>query len=161
MTFGKNTLGNWFTLVVRVFLGGFYLVSGAVKLPDPGKFAEAVANYRILPNELINMVAITLPGIEVVAGALLVLGIWLRPSAWLINTMTVVFILAIASAVRRGLNIECGCLGTVGGRDVGLVAIGEDLVLLACGLWVIWWQSKRVLTVAPAPELGVPSPNQG
>ena len=112
---------------MRIFLGGFYLVAGAVKSLDPGKFAEAVANYRILPHDLINLVAITLPWIEVVAGLFLIAGIWFKASAWLINAMTVVFIAAIASAVARGLSIECGCFGTVGGREVGFNAIAEDV----------------------------------
>ncbi len=126
------------TLLLRLFLGGFYIAAGAVKIPDPGKFAEAVWNYRILPHALVNLAAITLPWIEVVAGILLVVGVWRKASVWLINAMTVLFIAAIASAVVRGLNIECGCFGTVGGRDVGLKAILEDLVLLACGLWIAW-----------------------
>lgn len=150
----------WIDLALRLFLGGFYIVAGATKFPDPGRFAEAVGNYRILPHETINMVAITLPGIEVVAGAFLILGIWLRPSAWLINAMTVVFIAAISSALWNGLNIECGCLGTVGGRNVGLFAIAEDLVLLACGLWIVW-SRKSSAEIVPEPDLSVPAPNRG
>ena len=145
---------------LRVFLGGFYVVAGAVKIPDPGKFAEAVGNYRLLPHALVNLAAITLPWIEVVAGLLLVVGIWRKASAWLINAMTVVFIGAIASAVARGLSIECGCFGTVGGRQVGLKAIAEDSVLLAIGLWLVW-NSKPKPQPSLAPEVGVSSPSEG
>lgn len=138
MSPARRQIQDWVALGVRIFLGGFYIVAGAVKIPDPGKFAEAVANYRILPHEMLNLVAITLPWIEVTAGVLLVLGIWFRASAWLINVMTIVFIVAIGSAVARGLNIECGCFGTVGGREVGINAILEDLGLLAAGIWLLW-----------------------
>ena len=136
---------DWLSLVPRVFLGGFYVVAGAMKIPDPGKFAEAVGNYRLVPHEALNIIAITLPSIEVVAGVLLILGIWLKASAWLINAMTVIFIGAIASAVARGLSIECGCFGTVGGREAGLNAILEDVLLLVCGLWVLWRARDRVV----------------
>ncbi len=130
-------------LLLRVFLGGFYLVAGALKVSDPGKFAEAIENFRILPHPLINLVAIVLPWVEIAAGLFLVLGIWLRASAWLINLMTLVFIAGISSAVARGLNIECGCFGTVGGRRVGLRAIVEDLLLLGCGIWLVCWNARR------------------
>lgn len=159
MRLKPRSLTDWFTLGLRVFLGGFYIVAGAVKIPDPGRFAEAVANYRILPHELINLVAITLPWIEVVAGVLFVLGIWIRASGWLINSMTVVFIVAIAAAIARGLDIECGCFGTVGGRDVGLTAIAEDIGLLACGLWVLWRARPRP-AAGLDPGLALPSPTE-
>jgi uncharacterized membrane protein YphA (DoxX/SURF4 family) len=159
MKANERTVGDWVALAIRVFLGGFYLVAGAVKVGDPGKFALAVANYRLLPHELINIVAITLPWIEIVAGVLLIAGIWFRASVWLINAMTVMFIVAIASAVARGLSIECGCFGTVGGREVGLIAIAQDIGLLACGLWLVW-RSARCSTPALAPNT-VPSPTAG
>ena len=165
MSLLPRTATDGLSLLARVFLGGFYLVAGAVKIPGPGKFAEAVANYRILPHELINSVAITLPWIEVVAGLFLILGIWLRASAWMINAMTLVFIAAISSAVARGLSIECGCFGTVGGREAGLNAILEDVGLLACGVFVLWAARRRPSesvadeVVAPAPNEG--APNQG
>src|SRR5688500_5829020 len=121
----ERSIADWIALAVRVFLGGFYVVAGAGEVGDPGKFAEAVANYRLLPHELIHLVAITLPWIEIVAGLFLIAGMWFKASVWLINAMTVMFIAAIASAVARGLSIECGCFGTVGGREVGLIAIAE------------------------------------
>jgi rhodanese-related sulfurtransferase len=99
---------------------------------------QGQTNVHILFN-----VAITLPWIEVVAGVMLILGLWLVASVWLINLMTLTFIGAIASAVSRGLSIECGCFGTVGGRQVGLRAIAEDVLLLACGIWVLWRSAAR------------------
>jgi uncharacterized membrane protein YphA (DoxX/SURF4 family) len=156
MTDKRRSAGDWIALLLRVFLGGFYIMAAVVKIPDPGKFAEAVANYRILPHEMINLVAITLPWVELLAGILLVLGIWFRASAILINCMTLVFILAIASAVARGLNIECGCFGTVGGRKVGLIALAEDIGLLACGVWLLW-RTKRDIPAPSAVQEGASS----
>jgi len=148
-------------LLLRLILGGVFLLSGVVKIwnvqiktareersvgitvhvsksPDPSKFAEDVLNYRVPPRSFNHLVAITLPWIELLAGALLVLGIWARPSALVIGLMLVVFLLAIGQAVARGLNIECGCFGTVEGRKVGLVALAEDTVMLATAAWLFW-----------------------
>ena len=146
-------LADGSALLARLFLGGVYVVAGALKVMDPGKFAESVENFRMLPHEFINVVAITLPWIEIVAGLFLVLGLWWVASAWLINLMTVAFIGAIASAVARGLSIDCGCFGTVGGRKTGLTAIAEDLALLACGVWVLWRARQRANRPAPEPEV--------
>jgi putative oxidoreductase len=159
MSVTHRVFGEWIPLLMRLFLGGFYVVAGAVKIPDPGRFAEAVANYRLLPHELINLAAIILPWVEVVAGLFLILGLWLRASAWLINAMTVLFIVAIGSAVARGLSIECGCFGTVGGREVGLKAIAEDVLLLAFGLWILWSRRNRPKSLE-APGVAMASPTQ-
>ena len=143
--------------LIRLFLGGFYVLAGGLKVGDPGKFAEAVSNYRLLPHEAINLVAIMLPWIEVAAGVFLIFGLWLKASAWLINAMTVMFIAAISSAVARGLNVECGCFGTVGGRRVGLTAIAEDVGLLLLGLWLVRLTSPRAERAAPAVATPAPS----
>jgi hypothetical protein len=41
-------------------------------------------------------------------------GIWLRAVAPV-----------IVSALARGLSIECGCFGTIGGKHIGLVNLAE------------------------------------
>jgi putative oxidoreductase len=128
---------KWFTIVLRLVLGGVFIAAGGLKIFDPAGFAVSVANYRLVPHDLINLVAITLPWIEVLAGLFLVFGFWTRASAVLISGMTAVFMVAIVTALARGLDIECGCFGTVGGRQSGLVTLGQDVVLLACGLWLI------------------------
>src|SRR5581483_3866509 len=103
MSVSKSAVMGLTSLGLRLFLGGFYLVAGAVKVVDPGKFAEAVANYRMVPHPLINVMAITLPWVEITAGVLLILGVWFKASTWLINCMTLMFIAAISTAVARGL----------------------------------------------------------
>ena len=54
------------------------------------------------------------------AGAFVLTGVWLRAAALLITSLTAMFFLLIVSALVRGLNIECGCFGTIGGRHIGL-----------------------------------------
>ncbi len=138
--------------ILRLALGGIFVYAGAVKIINPAGFAADIANYRMLPHEWIHLLAITLPWIEVAAGLLLIAGVWKRASALLITLMLAVFIAAIAQAVARNLNIECGCFGTVGGRKVGLLAIAEDLAMLA----VAWWLTLRE-TDSAAPPTSAPT----
>ncbi|MCI0534836.1 MAG: DoxX family membrane protein, partial [Verrucomicrobiales bacterium] len=111
---------NWLTWFLRLAVGGAFIAAGALKIASPEKFAVAVSNYRLLPHELINLVAILIPWVEVLAGLLVLAGIWLRAAALVITSLTVMFFVVITSALARGLNIECGCFGTVGGKHVGL-----------------------------------------
>jgi uncharacterized membrane protein YphA (DoxX/SURF4 family) len=123
-------------LAFRWVLGGVFLVAAAPKILNPDKFAIDISNYRLLPYAWIHLLAITLPWIELVAGGLLVLGAWVRASSWIITGMMVVFVGVIASALARGLNIECGCFGTVLGRQIGLTSLAADVVLLAMAGWL-------------------------
>ena len=118
-------------MLLRLIVGGAFVVAGALKVADPAKFALDVSNYRLVPYELINLVAILLPWIEITAGLFVLAGIWLRAAALVITSLTVMFLVLIVSALARGLNIECGCFGTVGGKHIGLVNLVIDSSLLA------------------------------
>ncbi|MCD6051270.1 MAG: Methylamine utilization protein MauE [Verrucomicrobia bacterium] len=126
---------NW---LLRLAVGGAFVLAGALKIADPAKFAVDVGNYRLLPHELNNLVAILIPWIEVAAGVFVLAGIWLRPAALVISSLTVMFFFVILSALARGLNMDCGCFGTVGGQHVGLVnlAIDSTLFFLAANLFI-------------------------
>lgn len=128
--------GRAFTLLLRCLVGGAFLLAGALKIADPAKFAQDVANYRLAPPEWINLVAILLPWIEVTTGFFLLAGVWVRAAALVIVGLSSVFLAVILSALARGLNIECGCFGTVGGKHVGLVNLGIDSVLLCLAVWL-------------------------
>jgi uncharacterized membrane protein YphA (DoxX/SURF4 family) len=116
-------------------------IRAASAVPDLAAFAKDVTNYRVPPRELNNLVAITLPWIELLAGGMLIAGTWKRASAATLTLLMVVFLLAIAQALARGLNINCGCFGSVEARKIGLLALAQDLVLLAMAGW-LWWQAK-------------------
>jgi len=57
------------------------------------------------------------------------LGLWVRVAALVITSLTVMFLFVIGSALVRGLNIECGCFGTIGGRHIGVVNLVIDATL--------------------------------
>lgn len=127
-----------FQLLVRLALGGVFIYASVTKIYAPDKFALAISNYRLLPHELIHLAAITVPWVEVVTGLLLILGVWPRANALILLGLTTVFLFMISSALARGLNIECGCFGTVGGRKVGLTSLAFDALLLGMAALLVW-----------------------
>jgi uncharacterized membrane protein YphA (DoxX/SURF4 family) len=126
------------SFILRLGLGGVFVAAGALKIWDPTAFAADIGNYRLLPHEAINLLAITLPWIEVAAGLLLILGIWKRASALTITVLMIVFLAAIGQALARGLDIRCGCFGTVEARKVGVLALGQDVLLFIVAAWLAW-----------------------
>ncbi len=122
---------RWIGLLSRLAVGGVFLFASLDKLLHPAAFAKAVDHYHLVPYPLLHPFAHGLPVLEAIIGLALVLGIARRGAALLAAVLTVVFMIAIASALARGLDISCGCFNTDGGHAVGLSLLVRDLVLLA------------------------------
>lgn len=104
----KKPLHFW----LRLVLGGIFIASSVGKIHDPGAFARIVHNYQLLPDVLINFVAIILPWLELVLGMCLLGGFWLPGAVTLTSGLLVVFFGALVFNVARGLDVHCGCFTT-------------------------------------------------
>jgi uncharacterized membrane protein YphA (DoxX/SURF4 family) len=123
--------------MIRLILAAVFIVAGSVKIADPQGFATNIDNYRILPYPLVTVTAIVLPWLEVLLGVALLVGIWIRGASLWVVILNAIFLVAISSALIRGLDIECGCFSTGGeGTRIGIQKLLEDVVLLAGGLWL-------------------------
>ena len=127
----KNIISNdYLLLIARVVVGFLFILVGVGKIADPQLFAKEIANYRILPEFLVNITAIVLPWIELVSGLLLISGIRLKANAVIIGSMLLMFNIFVISAWARGLNINCGCYSNIAEQTVGLAKVLENIGLL-------------------------------
>jgi len=133
---------KYFLFSTRIVLGFVFIFAAISKAAEPEVFAKAIYNYKLLPLFLINILAITLPWVELSAGLLIVFGVSVKENSVILCGMLLVFIIAIAISFARGLNIDCGCFGTVGGTKVGIQKIFENIGLLVLGLILIKFDSK-------------------
>jgi len=139
----KTILNNkYFLLALRILLGVVFIYAAISKASDPEGFARAIANYKLLPIFLINILAIILPWIELCAGVLLVFGVLAKENSMILGGLLVVFVIAILISLARGLNIDCGCFGTVGGTKVGIQKILENIGLLLSAIILIKFESS-------------------
>jgi putative oxidoreductase len=117
----------------RLIVGGVFIWAGALKIADPLGFAQNIENYRLFPHILSFFLALTLPWIEVVAGAMLILGVWRRPNSLITSALLAAFIVLVFTAVVRGIDTDCGCFGSLSGKaDVKLMI--TDISLCFCSL---------------------------
>ncbi len=114
----------------QIAIGLIFAVAGMAKLGDLGAFAEQIHNFRIVPAATENLLALSLPWIEVVAALALVLNIRARSGAVVVTGLMAVFTVAVLAALARGLDIECGCFGTADASRVGLIKVGQNVVML-------------------------------
>lgn len=119
MTLAPRVASPWLTVRVQIALGVFFVAAALPKVVDPPAFAHMIYNYRLVPGALVNVMALVMPWIELLAGLALVLGIWTRTSAALIGALLLVFIAAISFNLSRGNAIDCGCFDvTAAGKSV-------------------------------------------
>lgn len=130
-----------FLLVIRLILGGVFVYASVDKIIHPAAFAEAVYNYQILPDALINLTAIVLPWLELILGAFLILGLWLPGAALLCNLLLITFFGALVFNLARGLDIHCGCFSTSQEGTSNLcmcLYLIRDGIFLLLGFYLLW-----------------------
>lgn len=152
MTPGRvATLRPWLVTLARLVLGGVWIVAGALKVTDLDASVRAVRAYRLLPEIVAQFVGAGLPMVEILLGALLVVGLGVRAAAAVSAVLMTAFVIGIASVWIRGLQIDCGCFGSGGQlapgarptygweltRDVGLLLLAGMLARWPAGPWAI------------------------
>ena len=142
----------WLTVRVQIALGVFFVIAALPKIVDPPSFAHMIYNYRIVPAGLLNLMALTMPWIELLCGLALILGIWRGTARTIIGALLVTFILAIGINLARGNAIECGCFDvSAAGKtrqerlaDMRLVILRDlGMLLMVAQLWYASHQLKH------------------
>jgi uncharacterized membrane protein YphA (DoxX/SURF4 family) len=136
-------------LAIRLLLGAFFVYASLDKIAAPAAFAKVIYQWQVGGPVPSNLVAVTLPWIELLAGLLLVLGVWRREAALVIAVLLVVFVGAAAWVLARGIDVQnCGCVSVTASaapgawppawtQGVGWFLITRNLVLLAAALVIV------------------------
>lgn len=119
-----------------------FIFAGAIKLKDPRAFAQAISQYGLVPDGLVPVLALGLPGVEVLAGTGLLINA--RGSLAAILVMLLMFIGVLGYAIAADLNIDCGCFtaAELAARGSVKAAFLQDLCFLAAALF-LRWRGKR------------------
>lgn len=131
---------NWWRIaqtLMALAVGGVFITAAVIKIADPAKFAQNIKYYHIVPDRLINAMALLLPWWELLAGFAIVVPNWRRAGAWMMIGFLVMFMLAIGSAMARGLDIDCGCFGSKSSK-AGMNTLLFDASLLAATIAAMW-----------------------
>ncbi|NBV85122.1 MAG: DoxX family protein [Verrucomicrobia bacterium] len=135
---------NKLVFLVRLVVSGLFIVAAFLKLRDYDLTLIAIYQYDLMSWENAGRLAAALPWLEMAGGV----GLWIPRlrlgGATLCAGLSAMFIAALASAVIRGLDVNCGCFGTADLHVTALKRLGEDLVLLllCLGLWV--FEARRL-----------------
>ncbi len=140
----KDNLINYTVAILRLYLSLVFIFSGLEKINDLQSFAQSIENYKILPLYLVNIAAIIIPWIEVVAGSLLLFGIWIKENSIIILTLLFIFTVALIIALAKGLNINCGCQGTAYAQRISIAKILENVSMIIVALLGIKYPRQKL-----------------
>jgi uncharacterized membrane protein YphA (DoxX/SURF4 family) len=139
---------QWVGVLARLIVGLVDIAAGISKFPDPAGNVRQVRAFQILPESVVPTVGHALPTVEILIGGMLLLGLLTRSFAVLATLFFVAFIIGIASAWARGLEINCGCFGSHGvpanPQRQYAIDIARDIGLVICSLWLVIWPRTRL-----------------
>lgn len=116
-------------------LAALFLYAGSFKLLHPDALLNDIQSYNLVPYRMAYLGAYLLPALEIAAALGLCIPRLRLESVWIVTVLTVVFIVALASAWGRGIDISCGCFGKAEAKANYPLLIGRDiLILIACGV---------------------------
>lgn len=142
--------------VARLVVGLVFVIQGWAKANEPTdavNFAKMIRQYELLPEGayyVLNASAVCLPWIEIVAGALLILGVMVRGSALTLLVLLTVFTAAIVNRAFEihgaeqipwcDIKFDCGC-GT--GEQFICSKIPQNVGLWLLSLIALCSRSRR------------------
>jgi uncharacterized membrane protein YphA (DoxX/SURF4 family) len=141
-----DALRPWLSLLVRVFIGGYFVVAAVPKIIEPLAFATSIMHYGLVPSWSVNAIALILAWLEMIVGIGLIMGVRTKVQALFCGGMLVVFTLAVAYAVVLGLKIDCGCFGESGGEEVSWLKVAKNSAMII-GCIYLWWSPRSVFSI--------------
>jgi putative oxidoreductase len=148
---GSRT-GRALLLAGRLTLGGIFVFAAYAKLHFGGAwhlrdyqffFAMAINSYNMLPLPVVQGMALVLPWLELVLGALLIVGVGLRWVSSAITVLLLVFMAALTRAAMLGLEINCGCFGYSSQKPTTELFHDSGLLILALAVTVGAFLTRR------------------
>jgi uncharacterized membrane protein YphA (DoxX/SURF4 family) len=133
---------SWIELAARWILGLTFLYASSYKILSTAEFAKIVYGYDLFPAALINLIAIIVPFMELIAGLALIFGIYPRSAAIIINGLLLAFIVALSINLIRGHEFHCGCFSAGEGGHTE-----TPIIYFIIGLQVILFSGIRRMSI--------------
>jgi uncharacterized membrane protein YphA (DoxX/SURF4 family) len=123
--------------VAQIVAGVIFLASALAKIADLSAFSGSIHNFHlepVIPMAATNLLAMTIPWVELVAGLALLTGVRPRAGAFVYTALLAVFTIGVAAAMARGLSFDCGCFGKAGAGPIGAKKLAENFAMIAVGM---------------------------
>ena len=121
---------------MRMFMAGFFVIFGGLKLVSLKDFVSAYKMYDVIAARVPGY-GIAYPFIEVALG----IGYLTNIAPMVVNSITIfVMVVGAVGVLRvllRGEKILCACMGAVFKVPMTWVTLGENLLMAAMAVWML------------------------
>jgi putative oxidoreductase len=135
------------SLISRLIMAALFIYASYDKVWQPAEFAQAMANYELIPIWLVNTSSALLAWLELTTGLFLLLGVAIRAAALWTSGLLFFFIGIMIYAGLSGAGYDCGCFPG-GGHDAGFETALRDMGFMIPSLWLVFVPG-RWLAIAP------------
>ena len=126
-------------ILSKLVLAAIFLLASIPKIVAPDEFSVAVFRYQLLPDAAVNLVAIFLPWVELVAAITILIPRTSAAAAAIIFGLLAVFTAAISIDLVRGIDISCGCFTLdANAGPIGWWEVVRDVAFLTMAGFVLW-----------------------
>ena len=125
-----------FAVGAQLLLAAVFALAGGAKLFDLKGSRKAVADFGV-PARLAPVIGLLLPVAELVAAVALIFHPTARWGAALALLLLLVFVAGVANAMRKGLDVDCGCFGRVYSATAGSATLVRNAVMAALAAVVV------------------------
>lgn len=123
-------------LGIKLVLGISFVYASWHKIENPAEFARILYGYDLFPAKFINILAITIPFLELTSGFCLIMGLFPRSAVLIVSLLLSGFIVAIVINLIRGHAFDCGCFSIADKPSSTLnngYVLARNVVMLAMG----------------------------
>lgn len=134
-------------LILGLLVGAVFIYAGVLKVLDPLRFAGDISNYALIPWPLGVRAAFYLPWLEIILGLALIFQRLFAGAIVLTMGLILLFIGATIWARAHGIDVACGCFGTVSSNLTLTwhLVLNGSLFLALAALWFL----RPVVASAP------------
>ena len=131
-------------MIIRIIVSLVFLAAGLLKLRDPLAFADGISGFQILPDWMINPLALIVPFFEILTGIGLLSRRFLGSASVAAGGLSACFVVFYLSALARGIEVTCACFGKWEVLQVPTwLGSIRAILLLAASAWIYAASRKK------------------
>ncbi|MBU2584240.1 MAG: redoxin domain-containing protein [Bacteroidetes bacterium] len=133
----KNSLFDFSFELLRILLGGVFVLSGTIKLFNLTNFTRDVAALEIIAPEFSLLIAIALITLELLVGLTLCFNILPFYISKLVFFIIAIFTVVVTVKYVEGANVSCGCFGELEAKQINIFTILRNIILLIWSFFLV------------------------
>jgi uncharacterized membrane protein YphA (DoxX/SURF4 family) len=149
---------HYIAAAARWIVGLVLSLAGVAKLRSPGSLSRALPSLAGVPHKLIGPVALLLPGLELILGIMLLVGLGSSIAGAASAALFALFTVVIGLNIASGRHVECSCFGNATSQRMGGATVIRNTLLLLLSLAVTTIASPYLTIDTLAIQYAVSTP---